>query len=95
MLEAINIIIKESLQSINAERVEKSPIVISDDTYLFGKKGELDSLELVSLVVDVEERIQDDFGAEISLTNDEVLKQEPSPFVSVSALSSYIENLLK
>lgn len=91
----VNNIIYEALENINLERIDKDPIEISEATRLFGEKGELDSLELVSLVVDVEERVEDEFGTMLSLTNEAVLNQNPSPFSSVKALSAYITNTLE
>ena len=88
-------LVSEGLASINEDREDKPAISISEETHLFGKKGELDSLELVSLVVDIEERVLEIFDKEISLTNDDVLNQDPSPFWNMGSLVDYIEKLLR
>lgn len=69
--------------------LDKSP-----ETILFGKSGQLDSLGLVSLIVEVEQNIQDEFGAEITLADERAMSQEHSPFKSVRALSDYVALLL-
>ena len=60
----------------------------------FGPDALLDSLSLVSLIVDVESGVSDRFGQSVSLTDDEAMGQAVSPFASVSALTDYVVKLL-
>ena len=69
-----------------AEPVEKTP--------LFGRRSSLDSLGLVSLIVDVEERVSEEFGRDIVLVDEKAMSQKVSPFLSVGSLARYIDNLL-
>ena len=63
-------------------------------TRLYGDKGILDSLGLVSLVVAVERQIQNDFGKKIILANERAMSQKKSPFRDVRNMAEYIEMLL-
>lgn len=83
-------IIFDSLQNLNEELDESERIEINEDTKLFGDGAELDSLALVSVIVDVETDITDLVGQSIALTDDRAMNEEISPFSDVTALTNYI-----
>lgn len=86
--------IYQALQALNAERGAAEQIVIGPETCLFGEQSELDSLALVSVIVDLETAVSDKFGRLISLTDDKAMSREPVPFTDVSALQGYILELV-
>ena len=65
------------------------------DTVLFGMNGNLDSLELVSLIIAVEDRIQREFETDISIADDRALSQTRSPFSTVGKLAEWTSELVK
>lgn len=67
----------------------ESQFDISADTLLLAEGGAIDSLQLVSIIVDFEEAINAKFNTSISLTSDEALIQVESPFESVKTLAEY------
>lgn len=92
--DAIERIIFQALETLNEERGPDEQIAVGTDTPLFGPDAVLDSLSLVSVIVDIETLAADEFGQPISLTDDKAMGRDPVPFVSVSALSAYIAELL-
>ena len=92
--DAIQSIIFRALESINDERKLEDQILISAETSLFGADAVLDSLSLVSVIVDVESALSDASGREISLTDDRAMSQTVSPFSDVSTLTNYISLLI-
>lgn len=86
-------VVFEALRNINLERSPDDQVALSDETRLFGTDAVLDSLALVSVIVDVETLLADRFGANISLTDDRALSQAISPFSSVKALVEYAASL--
>jgi acyl carrier protein len=92
--EAIQAIILKALNNINEERSLDEQLTVSLDTCLFGDDAALDSLSLVSLIVDVENAVSEQVGFEISLSDDRAMSQDVSPYSDVSALTSYIQLLL-
>ena len=92
--QEINKIIFSALKTINQEREEVDQFAVTEETVLFGAGGLLDSLELVSLIVDVETAVADVTGKQISLTDDRAMNQPKYPFSSVSLLTCYVEKLL-
>lgn len=68
---------------------------LSLESVLLGENAVIDSLSLVNLIVDLEEEINDRTGVLISLTDDEAVFAEPSPYSSVKNLALYVTHLLK
>jgi len=71
------------------KRLDKSP-----DTILFGEEGRLDSLGLVSLIMEIEGQIQVDFDTTITLADERAMSRLNSPFRSVDSLAGYIVEIL-
>ena len=67
---------------------------LDESFVLFGNGAIIDSLDLVSVIVDVESEIGDIADKAIALTDDRALSQEVSPFDSVENLTNYIMILL-
>ena len=76
-----------------ASRIPGAPEVIDENTRIFGSKGFLDSLMLVSAVLDIEQQVNDRYNVSIELADDRSVSQERSPFRSVSSLTDYILTL--
>lgn len=62
---------------------------------LFGKGSVIDSIELVSLIIAIEQAAQDCFGKPIALVDERAMSQKNSPFRTVGALADYIVFLLE
>lgn len=92
--DVVRELIFRALRSLNEEFPEDRQIPINEDTVLFGAQSLLDSLSLVSVIVDVEGAIGDEFGQNVALTDDRAMNQDISPFTDVRALTSYIVMLL-
>jgi acyl carrier protein len=62
---------------------------LSEGTKLFGSEGILDSMGLVSLVVAVEQAIDDEYGVAVALADERALSQRHSPYRTIGALAEY------
>ncbi|MFA6760117.1 MAG: acyl carrier protein [Sulfuricurvum sp.] len=95
MREKIVNIILEALKDLSDELQNSTLAEPTLHTRLYGGSGMLDSLALVSLIADVEERVSLEFGKDILLADERAMSAQTSPFRSVETLSSYIEELLR
>ena len=77
------------LEEFLTEELEET-IKLSLDSKLFGGGGPLDSMALVSLVVELEEYIEDEFGITVTLADEKAMSRRTSPFSRVSYLINYI-----
>ena len=95
MQEKIEKIIIEVLNEMNEELENENLNNPTSETKLYGGSGVLDSLALVSLITDLEERISDEFEKDIILADEKAMSQRTSPFRSVETLTNYIQKLLE
>ena len=87
-------LIEQSARDTAEERGIQIPTDFGPNTPLFGRNGVFDSMGLVSLVVAVEERIEEEYGFLIALADERAMLQEKSPFLNVSSLAEYAERAL-
>jgi acyl carrier protein len=92
--QAVQRIILRALDNLNEELDGDSKIAVGPDTCLFGPEAMLDSLSLVSVIVDVENAASEAAGFPIALTDDRAMSREVSPFNNVENLTAYIIELL-
>ena len=87
-------IVLEKLNDLNSTLPSNEQFLVSDQTILFGMGSCIDSLSLVSIIVDLEMHFSEILSYELSLTNDNAMSREKSPFTSVSSLVEYIDELI-
>jgi acyl carrier protein len=92
--KAVTDIIYRALRTLNEELGADKQVALAPDTRLFGPDASLDSLSLVSVIVDVETAVADELGRPVSLTDDRAMSQPVSPFSSVETLADYVVTLL-
>jgi acyl carrier protein len=84
-----------SIEAINEMRADEEKLELGEDTLLFGTESKLDSLGLVNLVIDIEQRLYDELGVEVILTDERVMSEDTNVFESVKTLVDYISSVLK
>jgi acyl carrier protein len=87
-------IIIENVKSLVDTFPANEQFEVSEKTILFGNSSQIDSLSLVSVIVDLEMIFLDDYEMEISLTDDRAMTREISPFDNISNLGDYIYELV-
>ena len=82
--------LKEGLDS-SSDEVRKTAINKADEnTRLFGGEGLLDSMGVVILLSDLEDKLDDEYDVMISLASDSTMSKTSSPFRNVKSLAKYI-----
>jgi acyl carrier protein len=71
------------------------PTQLGDDTRLIGREGLLDSMGLVTLIVGVEQRLEEEYDLVVVLADERAISQKHSPFRSVGSLADYICQLVE
>lgn len=61
---------------------------------MFGRDSPLDSTALVSLLVDVEQQVNEACNTRIVIADDRAMSQKHSPFRTIGSLAEYIDLLL-
>ena len=64
------------------------------DAPLYGSTGKLESLDFVTLIMEVEEKINAELGTDITIADENLLSKEKSPFSTLGTLIDYLNELL-
>lgn len=95
MQEKVEGIIIESLKDYSKEMKKEDLSNPTPQTVIYGSSSVLDSLGLVYLLANIEDRVFDEFGKSIVLADEKAMSQKISPFRNVKTLASYIITLIK
>lgn len=85
----------KAIDELNGQFPKEERIEKSIDSALFGGKGNLDSLGLISLVTTVEQKIEEDFGIAVTLLDDIDVLEDENPFGTIKTLTDYIASILE
>jgi acyl carrier protein len=92
--ELIALIIK-MLQEIDMHQAGEIPRDVESETPLFGQEGILDSVGLVTLIVTVEQAIEDTFGVSVSLADEKAMSQQYSPYRTIATMAEYAQRIMQ
>ena len=92
-LNEITAVIIRALNEILVER-GLDTVKESDDPQLFGSGSVIDSLDLVSIVVQIEEAVRESEGRTVEIVDENSVISNDSPFRTVSTLSNLVKEKL-
>jgi acyl carrier protein len=86
--------IYRAVDCVNAELPPHRYLNKTPGARLLGPQSGLDSLHLVSLLINVEREVEDTLGFTLTLANERALSMKESPFRTIESLASYIAALI-
>jgi hypothetical protein len=87
-------LIKDSLSSLQRSGLIKQEVILDKETVLLGTGSALDSVAFVTLVADLEERLNRETGQELSLVLNEIHEFNVNvPYLTAETLSKYMIKL--
>jgi acyl carrier protein len=91
--EKCKIIVIETIINYSNE-IGKPLGVVDETTRLIGSTSSFDSSDLIQIIVEIEDKINLEFNADITLTDEKAMSRSTSPFINVETLTKFIiENL--
>jgi acyl carrier protein len=93
--ERIRTAVFSAVDELNKQLPAGVSVEKSLDAPLYGAGGKLESLDFVTLIMEVEEKINAEFGTDITMADENLLSKEKSPFSTLRTLIEYLEELLK
>jgi D-alanine--poly(phosphoribitol) ligase subunit 2 len=93
--EQISKIVINCVQQFASESEIKIDLSEGENTRLFGGDAPLDSLGLVSLIVEIEESLENEIGISFVLADEKAMSRRTSPFSRIAYLVDYIDEILK
>jgi acyl carrier protein len=92
--EEISITVIDNVKNLVETFPQAEQFEVNEVTILFGLGSQIDSLSLVSVIVDLEMHYATELDVEFSLTDDRAMTRAISPFDSVKNLVDYIHELI-
>ena len=93
--ERISKAVFSAVDELNTQLPAGVSVEKSLDAPLYGAGGRLESLDFVTLIMEVEEKINAEFGTDITIADENLLSKAKSPFSTLRTLIEYLEELLK
>ena len=88
--ERIATLVRESVGQLGEELDHPELQTPTDETPLMGEKSGIDSIALVSLIVEIETRLSEELDMEIVLADDRAMSSLRSPFRRVGTLIDFL-----
>ena len=93
--ERISKAVYAAVDVVNEQLPKGAQIDKALDAPLYGSSGNLESLDFVTLIMEVEEKINAEFGTDITIADENLLSKEKSPFSNLGTLIEYLQEILK
>ena len=94
MKREISRVIADVYTRVATERGAPPTGTPNGNTRLFGPGSPLDSVALVSLIAEVEQILEDEYGVSMALADERAMSRKRSPFRTIESLAEYATELL-
>ena len=84
-----------AVDDVNDLLPDEAKLTKSMNERLVGESAKLDSLRLVQLISALEQRVEQNVGAIITLADERAMSQAQSPFRTIGTLMDYTRSLLE
>ena len=87
--------IPELLERVLIEILEAdgSDVKIDRDSVLVGRGAVISSLQLVAFISEVEQRLDEELGLQVTVADERAMSMRSSPFRSISTLAGYVAGI--
>ncbi|EMI19613.1 hypothetical protein RMSM_03459 [Rhodopirellula maiorica SM1] len=93
--EKITEIFAAVFQDLNDERPEEQQLEFDASTPLVGSRSSLDSIEMVTLLVNLETSLSESFGRPIRLSDEKAMSETRSPFKNIATLVAFATKVVE
>ena len=93
--ERIAAAVYSAVDELNSQLPKGAQVEKLPDAPLYGAGVKLESLDFVTFIMEVEEKIKTEFGVDLTIADENLLSKEKSPFSTLHTLIEYLEELLK
>jgi len=92
--ERIILAVYRAVDELNKQLPKGVSVAKAPDSALYGRTGKLESIDVVTLIMEVEDEIKAEFGTSITIADDRAMSLENSPFLTLGTLTDYVAELL-
>ena len=90
MHKSVFSVVESAIKDLNEELLYASLENVAEQTPVYGGPDSIDSLSLVSLVVDLESRVAEEFGTNVVLSDEKAMSARNSPYSTAGSLTDFI-----
>lgn len=91
--DTIQTIVLDILKELGEDLKIPALLEADENTRLFGARSALDSMNLVNVIAEIEDRLSEEHAIDITLADERAMSLMHSPFRSVGSCVDYIEAL--
>ena len=86
----------DAVHEINMQLPEEDRLKKDETTILFKnfKERNIDSLALLNLIVTTEQKVEEEIGTPISLTNEDIITNDMNPLQTIGTFADHITKLI-
>jgi len=85
-------LIFEAIKEVNKQQPPEYQLKLNKDEFLISDKSCIDSLGLITLLINIEEKISNKFKINLNLLDEKLISEESTPFETLSSLASWLNN---
>jgi acyl carrier protein len=93
--EKVKTLLLHLIEEINGFPETEYKIEPTLDEILVGEQSALDSLGFVQFIIFIEQKIEEEFGVQISIVDEKAFAQKNNPFKTVGSLLEFIVSRLE
>jgi acyl carrier protein len=93
--EDVRLVVVSVVDDLNFSRPDGRKIGTAEETPLLGRSSAVDSLTLVSLIVEIESALDEAGLGQVSLTSERAMSAARSPFRTIGSLIDFICEVLR
>ena len=87
-------VVKTALHDLLTQNGDEIPAPFDESVVLVGKDAVIDSLGVVSLIVEIEQVLETEHDVSVTLANDRAMSERNSPFRTVGVLADHVLSLI-
>ena len=92
---AIIKIIFTSIKEVNENQPSDNRLKLKKDEFLVSDKSKIDSLGLITLLVNIEDKINKTYNVDLNLLEENFISDEKTPFQTIDNLAEWLHNNVK
>ena len=86
----ISALLEDAISEQNLYLDEPVDLSQGEEALLYGEKGNLDSLSLITIIADIERKVESEFGIRVKLANEQDLTLADSRFSTLGKMTDFI-----
>ena len=79
-----------AIKEVNMQQPPEYQLKLNKDEFLISDKSCIDSLGLITLLINIEEKISNKFKKNLNLLDEKLISEENTPFKTLGSLASWL-----